>query len=77
MHRGESGDSNTFIASYASAEPFAGFDAWLATSAHPDVTLPGLAGIPMGWFALASIAFLALAGWGMAVAEQRFAWLRP
>ncbi len=66
-----------FIASYAYAEFFTGFDAWLATSAHPDVTLTSLTGLPMGWFVLAFIAFLALAAWGMAVAERRFAGLRP
>lgn len=66
-----------FIASYAYAEFFAGFDSWLAKSAQPDVTLPGLTGIPMGWFVLAFIAFLALAAWGMAAAERRFAGLRP
>ncbi|MBL0140685.1 MAG: YeeE/YedE family protein [Betaproteobacteria bacterium] len=66
-----------FIASYAYAEFLSGFDTWLATSAHPDVTLPGLSGIPMGWFVLAFIAFLALAAWGMSAAERRFSGLRP
>lgn len=66
-----------FLASYAYAELFAGFDAWLATSAKPDVTLPGLTGIPMGWYVLAFIAFLGLAGWGMAALERRFSRLRP
>lgn len=66
-----------FIASYAYAEFFSGFDAWLASSAQPDVTLPGLTGVPMGWFVLAFIAFLGLAAWGMSAAERRFAWLRP
>ena len=66
-----------FIGSYAYAEFFSGFDAWLASSAQPDVTLPVLTGIPMGWFVLLFIAFLALAGWGMSVAERKFAYLRP
>jgi len=66
-----------FIAAYGYAEFFAGFDEWLAQSAHPDVTLPSLTGIPMGWFVLLFIAFLALAGWGMKAAERRFAGLRP
>ena len=64
-------------ASYAYAEFFTGFDAWLAQSARPEVTLPGLTGIPMGWYVLAFIAFLALAGWGMSAAERRFSGLRP
>lgn len=66
-----------FIASYAYAELFSGFDTWLASSAHPDLTLPGLTGIATGWYVLLFIGFLALAGWGMSVAEKRFAGLRP
>jgi hypothetical protein len=66
-----------FVASYAYAELLSGFDTWLASSAHPDVTLPGLTGIPMGWFVLLFIGFLVLAGWGMSLAEKRFAGLRP
>ena len=66
-----------FVTSYAYAELFSGFDTWLASSAHPDVTLPALTGIPMGWFVLLFIAFLAVAGWGMSAAERKFAGLRP
>ncbi len=66
-----------FAASYAYAELLSGFDTWLATFARPDLTLPVLAGIPMGWFVLLFVAFLALAGWGMKAAERRFAGLRP
>lgn len=66
-----------FVASYAYAELLSGFDTWLASSAHPDVTLPGLTGIAMGWWVLLFIAFLALAGWGMSAAERKFAGLRP
>ncbi|HEX4944724.1 MAG TPA: DUF6691 family protein [Usitatibacteraceae bacterium] len=66
-----------FAGSYAYAEFLSGFDTWLAQSAQPDLTLPLLTGIPMGWFVLAFIAFLALAGWGMSAAERRFAGLRP
>ncbi|MGE0357266.1 MAG: DUF6691 family protein [Burkholderiales bacterium] len=66
-----------FAGSYAYAEFFTGLDAWLASSAQPDVTLPGLTGIPMGWFVLAFVAFLGLAAWGMKAAERRFAGLRP
>jgi Na+-transporting methylmalonyl-CoA/oxaloacetate decarboxylase gamma subunit len=31
----------------------------------------------MGWFVLLFIGFLALAGWGMSLAEKKFAGLRP
>jgi hypothetical protein len=66
-----------FIASYAYAELLPEFDTWLASFARSDVTLPGLTGIPMGWFVLLFIAILALAGWGMSLAERKFARLRP
>lgn len=66
-----------FIASWAYAEFLSGFDTWLAGFARPDVTLPGLTGIPMGWFVLLFVGFLALAGWGMSLAERRFAGLKP
>ena len=66
-----------FIGSYAYAELLSGFYTWLAASATPDVTLPSLTGIPMGWFVLLFIGFLALAGWGMSLAEKKFAGLRP
>ena len=66
-----------FVAAYTYAELFSGFDSWLAQSAGPDLTLPALTGIPMGWFVLAFIGFLALAAWGMKAAERRFSGLRP
>jgi hypothetical protein len=66
-----------FVASYAYAELFTGLDAWIAQFAHPDQTLPALTGIPAGWFVVAFVAILALAGWGMSAAERRFAGLRP
>ena len=61
---------------YAWAEFFPGMDQWIAENSV-EATLPGLTGIPMGWWVLAFVAFLALAGWGMALAEKRFAGLRP
>lgn len=61
---------------YAWAEFFPGMDQWIAENSA-EATLPGLTGIPMGWWVLAFVAFLALAGWGMALAEKRFAGLRP
>lgn len=66
-----------FTASYAYAEYFPGFDNWLAQFARDDLTLPALTGIPMGAFVLHFVAFLGLAGWGMAAAERRFRDLRP
>jgi hypothetical protein len=66
-----------FAASYAYAELFAGFDSWLARSAQADLTLVGLTGIPMGWWVITFITFLALAGWGMKVVERRFSAMRP
>ena len=61
---------------YAWAEFFPGMDRWIAENSA-EATLPGLTGIPMGWWVLAFVAFLALAGWGMSLAERRFAGLRP
>jgi uncharacterized membrane protein YedE/YeeE len=69
--------SGIFLAAYGYAELFSGFDAWLSQSARPELTLPALTGLPMGWFVLAFIAVLALAAWGMKAAERRFSGLRP
>lgn len=63
------------IAFYAQAMP--GVETWIRDHAAGDITLPSLTGISTGWFVLAFIVFLALAAWGMAWAEQRFARLRP
>jgi hypothetical protein len=62
---------------YAFAEFLPGLDAWISETAKGEVTLPSLTGIPAGWFVLAFIAVLAVAGWGMNAAERRFAGLRP
>ena len=40
-------------------------------------SLPSVTGLSMGWFALAFIAFLLFAGWGMKQLEGRFGHLRP
>ena len=61
---------------YAWAEFFPGMDKWIAETSR-EATLPGLTGIAMGWWVLLFIAVLALAGWGMSLAEKRFAGLRP
>ena len=52
-------------------------DAWIKSHAIPDLTLPTLTGIGMGWWALAFAAFLAFAGWGMGRLEQAFGHWRP
>jgi hypothetical protein len=62
---------------YAWAEFFPGMDQWIADTSKGEITLPGLTGIPMGWFVLLFVGFLVLAGWGMSLAEKRFAGLRP
>ncbi len=54
-----------------------GIDAWIASGSLGELTLPSLTGIGMGWWALAFVALLALAGWGMGSLERRFVYLRP
>jgi hypothetical protein len=54
-----------------------GAEAWVRDTAQGDVTLPSLTGIAAGWYVLAFLVVLALAAWGMAWAEQRFAGMRP
>lgn len=63
------------VAAYAQFLP--GVETWVRDGAKADVTLPGLTGLSPGWFVLAFVVALALAAWGMAWAEQRFAGLRP
>ena len=41
------------------------------------MTLPSVTGVSMGWWALAFVAFLAFAAWGMSRLEKIFAGLRP
>jgi hypothetical protein len=60
---------------YAEFTP--GIEAWIKEGSIGELTLPTLTGIGMGWWALAFVAFLAFAGWGMGRLEQRFAGLRP
>lgn len=61
----------------AFAEFTPGIDAWIKEGSVGELTLPMLTGIGMGWWALAFVAFLVFAGWGMDRLEQRFAGLRP
>jgi uncharacterized protein len=61
--------------SYAQFTP--GIETWIKAGTQGEMTLPTLTGIGMGWWALAFVAFLLFAAWGMGVLEQRFAHLRP
>ncbi len=52
-------------------------DVWYAANATPDLTLPSVTGVGMGWYALAFVAFLLFAAWGMGKFEQMFGHWRP
>jgi hypothetical protein len=54
-----------------------GIDGWIKANAQGEMTLPSVTGVAMGWYALAFIAFLLFAGWGMGKLEGRFGHLRP
>jgi hypothetical protein len=62
---------------FAYAEFTPGIETWIKATAQGEMTLPAITGIGMGWWALAFAAFLAFAGWGMSVLEQRFSGWRP
>ena len=62
---------------YAYAELTPGIDAWIKATAQGEMTLPSVTGLSMGWFALAFVAFLLFAGWGMSRLEGRYGYLRP
>ena len=61
----------------AYAEFMPGIETWIEAGSLGELTLPSVTGIGMGWWVLVFIASLAVAGWGMARLEQRFAGLRP
>jgi hypothetical protein len=63
------------VMAYAELSP--GIETWIRASATPNLTLPGLTGVSMGWWALGFVAFLAFAAWGMGRLETAFARLRP
>ena len=63
------------VLAYAELTP--GIETWIRANATPDLTLPALTGIGMGWWTLGFIAFLAFAAWGMGRLERAFASLRP
>jgi uncharacterized membrane protein YedE/YeeE len=52
-------------------------EAWYTANATPDLTLPSVTGVGMGWYALAFVAFLLFAAWGMGKLEQMFGHWRP
>jgi len=54
-----------------------GIDDWIKANAQGEMTLPSVTGVSMGWFALAFIACLLFAAWGMRRLEERFGHLKP
>jgi len=54
-----------------------GVEQWIRANAIDDVTLPSLTGIAAGWWVALFVVMLALAAWGMGVAERAFAGLKP
>ncbi len=59
------------VLAYAELTP--GIEAWTRAGARPDLTLPGLTGIPMGWWAAGFALALLAAARGMSWLEARFA----
>lgn len=62
---------------WAYAEFTPGIDAWIKAGQAGEVTLPSATGIGMGWWVLLFMALLAIAAWGTAWLERRFAHYRP
>ncbi len=62
---------------YAYAELTPQLDDWYKATAIPDLTLPAVTGIAMGWWALAFVLVLLGGVGGLAWLEQRFRYLRP
>ena len=54
-----------------------GVEQWIRANAIDDVTLPSLTGIAAGWWVALFVIVLALAAWGMGIAERAFARLKP
>ena len=54
-----------------------GVEQWIRANAIDDVTLPSLTGIAAGWWVALFVVLLALAAWGMGIAERAFARLKP
>jgi hypothetical protein len=62
------------VLAYAEFTP--GIEDWIAANTTGEMTLPAVTGVSMGWFALAFLAFLVFAAWGMRKLEGRFGHLR-
>jgi hypothetical protein len=62
---------------YAYAELTPQLDDWYKATAIPDLTLPAVTGIAMGWWALAFVLVLLGGASGLARLEHRFKDLRP
>ncbi len=62
---------------YAYAELTPQLDVWYKTTAIPDLTLPSLTGIGMGWWTIAFVIVLAVGAVGLAKVENHFKHLRP
>ena len=52
-------------------------EVWIRTNAIDDVTLPSLTGVAAGWWVALFVVVLAVAAWGMGIAERAFAGLKP
>jgi len=52
-------------------------EVWIRTNAIDDVTLPSLTGVAAGWWVALFVVVLAVAVWGMGIAERAFAGLKP
>ena len=59
------------------ARYMSGVEQWIRANAIDNVTLPSLTGIEAGWWVALFVVLLALAAWGMGIAERAFARLKP
>jgi len=59
------------------ARYMSGVEQWIRANAIDNVTLPSLTGIAGGWWVALFVVLLALAAWGMGIAERAFARLKP
>jgi hypothetical protein len=63
------------VLAYAELTP--GLEGWIRAGSSGELTLPGVTGVGMGWWAAAFVIFLLLAARGMDWLQRRFAHLRP
>jgi uncharacterized membrane protein YedE/YeeE len=59
------------------ARYMSGVEQWIRANAIDNVTLPSLTGVATGWWVALFVVLLALAAWGMGIAERAFARLKP